>query len=60
MAASVVESLTEVALTTAEFLTKTGMTREEADQVAKIIQEAFRKHLSIKLTEQQNGDITRI
>lgn len=58
VAASVVDNLTDVAITTAEFLMRTGMSREEADRVARIIQEAFRRHMAVKLAATQTGSIS--
>lgn len=55
MAAKLVESITETATTTAELLTRTGMVRDEVDRAVQIIQNAFRKHLSVKLAAKPNG-----
>lgn len=59
VAAKLVESITETATTTAELLTRTGMIREEVDSAVQIIQNAFRKHLSVKLAAKPNGTVIK-
>ncbi|KAF2890327.1 hypothetical protein ILUMI_15846, partial [Ignelater luminosus] len=53
VAARVVESITEIGVTIADLLIRTGMSREEADRVASVIQIAFRKHMAQKVTMKQ-------
>lgn len=51
VAARLVQSITEIATTTVEFLLKTGMTRSEADKVVNIIQNAFKKYVHAGYTD---------
>ncbi|KAJ8919112.1 hypothetical protein NQ315_012097 [Exocentrus adspersus] len=51
VAARLVQSITDIATTTAEFLLKTGMNRREADKVVSIIQKAFRKYIRPGVTD---------
>ncbi|XP_018332045.1 neuromodulin-like isoform X3 [Agrilus planipennis] len=53
IAAKVVQSLTEIALTIVNLLVNIGMTREEADRTASIIQKIFRQYLEEKKTYQK-------
>ncbi|XP_018332044.1 uncharacterized protein LOC108741670 isoform X2 [Agrilus planipennis] len=53
VAAKVVQSLTEIALTIVNLLVNIGMTREEADRTASIIQKIFRQYLEEKKTYQK-------
>lgn len=55
MAAKLVESITEIAVTIADLLTSAGMSREEADRVAAIIQTTFRKYMNTKSEAQKAG-----
>lgn len=45
VAARLVQSITDIATTTVEFLLRTGMTRSEADKVVNIIQKSFKKFI---------------
>lgn len=45
VAARLVQSITEISTTTYDILKTTGLSRHEADRIARIIQGAFRKHL---------------
>lgn len=56
MAARLVEHIIEISLTIVELLIRTGLTREQADEVAKVIQTAFRRYLRRKEEQQIEGD----
>lgn len=45
VASRLVQHIVEISTTTCDFLKKTGMTRQEADRVVKVIQSNFKKHL---------------
>lgn len=48
VAARLVEHITEISITIVELLLRTGMTREQADEVARVIQMAFRRFIRRK------------
>lgn len=49
------ENIADTASTIANFLERTGMSREKANKVVTIIQAAFRKYLSIRPHARPNG-----
>lgn len=57
VAARLVEHISEISVAIVELLIRTGMTREEADKVATVIQTAFRKHLQRKEELRRAGEL---
>ncbi|XP_022910721.2 uncharacterized protein [Onthophagus taurus] len=48
VAARLVDSIIQIATMTVELLQQTGMSRDEADRMANIIQDAFKRYMAIK------------
>lgn len=55
VAARLVENIADIASTIANFLERTGMTRDDANKTVIILQTAFRKYLSIRPKARPNG-----
>ena len=53
VAARLVDSIVTIGSTVVELLQATGMSREEADKMATIIQTAFRQYMAYKRAEVQ-------
>ncbi|XP_050297665.1 uncharacterized protein LOC126737026 [Anthonomus grandis grandis] len=60
VAARLVQSLTEMAVTTATFLEETGMPRDEIDNIVGAIQKTFRKSIDSDEEVKENVDETQI